>query len=150
MSIFTASEPATPEQSPEPAVVPVLAESVEIRKVAVDRGGYKVTKRVEERREIVDVMLSRRDADVERRPIGRPLNPGEETAPYYDGETLVIPVVEEVLVTEKRLMLVEEVRVRVTERELPFTHEATLREERVAVERIEPEIADDPPESAAR
>jgi stress response protein YsnF len=57
----------------------------------------------------------------------------------YEGETLVVPVLEEVLVTEKRLVLVEEIRitrVRDTHRQ-PQT--VTLRKDHIEIERLEPD-----------
>jgi stress response protein YsnF len=59
----------------------------------------------------------------------------EAPAPYEDGDTLVVPVVEEVLVVEKRLRVREEIRIRrrvATRRE---TFETDRRKEEVAVER---------------
>ncbi len=91
--------------------LPVIDEALHVDKVNLDRGGYRITKHVETREEVVDEMLRNQRVEIERRQIGKQLETGQVPEPRYEGETLVIPVVEEVLVTEKRLLLVEEVRV---------------------------------------
>ena len=79
---------------------------------------------------LVDV--ARDDVSVERVAIGRPIT--AVPAPRHEGNTLVIPVVEEELVTEKRLVLREEIRItrrQVTE-QVPVSE--TLRREVVEIE----------------
>jgi len=48
-----------------------------------------------------------------------------------------VPVVEEVLVTEKRLVLIEEVRIRISETTHRDPQEVTLRKDVVDIERLE-------------
>ena len=62
----------------------------------------------------------------------------------YEGNTLVISVVEEVLVTEKRLVLVEEVRITGTHGTHRAPQQVSLRKETVSVERLAPEAAEAP------
>jgi uncharacterized protein (TIGR02271 family) len=54
---------------------------------------------------------------------------------HYDGDTLVIPVMEEVLIIEKKLFLKEEVRVTKYVGETEHQETVTLRKEAVTVER---------------
>ncbi|MCA1628121.1 MAG: YsnF/AvaK domain-containing protein, partial [Acidobacteria bacterium] len=61
---------------------------------------------VREREEIVDELLLKEAVEVERVIINR-----EVDAPVpvrYEGETMIVPVLEEMLVVEKRLVLKEE------------------------------------------
>ena len=92
----------------DPLVVAAIEESVRLDKVATDRGGYRITKQVTTNDEVVDELVRHRDVRIERRPVGERLEGGSLPAPRYEGETLVIPVVREVLVTEKRLVVVED------------------------------------------
>ncbi len=55
-----------------------------------------------------------------------------------EGDTLVIPIVEEILVVERRLVLKEEVRVRRTEQQRSTRETARLRSEVAEVESIPP------------
>jgi stress response protein YsnF len=72
---------------------------------------------------------------VERLPVERMLD--EPLAPYYDGDTFVIPVMEEVLVVEKRLRLREEVRLTKVREESQHQETVTLRSEVVTIERLD-------------
>lgn len=114
---------------------PVIREEAVVQKREVERGGVRVHKTVNEREEVVEQPTYREDVAVERIPIGRVI----EAAPAVreEGDTLIIPVVEEMLVVEKRLVLKEEVRI--TRRRTQDTEQArvVLREEQVHIEEID-------------
>lgn len=98
----------------------------------VEIGTVRVHKRVETfpYETLVDVMHD--DVSVERVPMGHPIT--AVPAPRHEGNTLVIPVVEEEVIIEKRLVLREEIRVtrrQVTE-QVPVRD--TLRREVVEIE----------------
>ncbi len=122
-----------------PTVVPLVEESLEVEKVLVDQGGYRVSKQVGTRTEIVDELLQAQHAEIERRAIGRDLVADELPQARYEGETFVLPVIEEVLVVTRKFRLVEEVRITrmpSTRREL---RSVDLRTEEIRVERLGPE-----------
>lgn len=121
-------------QPGEERVIPVLREQVSVARRVVERGGVRVHKRVEEREEVVEQPAFREEVTVERVPLGRPV--GEAIGPRQEGDTLVIPVLEEMLVVEKRLVLKEEIRI--TKRRIDTTEQArvVLREERVDIEQL--------------
>jgi uncharacterized protein (TIGR02271 family) len=114
-------------------VVPVVAEEAEVAKREVEVGRVRVRKSVEVADRVVADSLAREDVEVERVPVNRvvdgPVGNREE------GETLVVPVYKEVLVVEKRLMLVEEIRITRRRTEQPFSRTVPLRTEVVEVER---------------
>ena len=56
-----------------------------------------------------------------------------------EGDTTIIPLYEEVLVVEKRLVLVEEIRITKRQTEKRELERVTLRREQATVERLEPE-----------
>lgn len=120
-----------------PLVIPVVAEQLEIARRVVEYGRVVISKRVDQHREVVTVdPLLREEIQVERVPRDQLL--AEEPSPHYEGETLVLPVVEEVLVVEKRLRLREEVRITRRHERVPQPErEVTLRAETVSVERTE-------------
>jgi uncharacterized protein (TIGR02271 family) len=116
--------------------LPVIEETLEVDKVEVDKGGYRIAKRIDTREQLIDELLQNHRVDIERRPVGLQLAGTDIPQPRYEGDTLIVPVLEEILVTEKRLVLVEEVRitrVRGTHRK-PET--VTLRKEEIVVERL--------------
>ncbi len=115
--------------------IPVLREEAVVRTREVEGGGVRVHKTVTEREEVVQQPLYHEQVDVERVTIGRVVDVMPEVR--EEGDTLIIPVLEEVLVVEKRLVLKEELRI--TKRRRQETEEArvALREEQVRVERVD-------------
>lgn len=118
----------------EATVIPVIEEQIVVDKYVVERGKVRVSKRISEHEEIVDEPLFHEEVRVERVPVNRIV----ETAPGVrnEGDTLVIPIVEERIFVEKRLVLVEELRVK---KELVETHQPqtiTLRKEQVEINRV--------------
>ncbi len=119
-------------------VLPVIEESLFVSKRRVDLGGWRVSKQVTAREQTVDEPLRDEQVSVERREIGRMLATMEPPAPRQEGDTWILPVVEEVLVTEKRLMLKEEIRITRVDSIRHLPQQVTLRSEEVSIERLEP------------
>jgi uncharacterized protein (TIGR02271 family) len=138
----------------EVAAIPLVEERVSIDKRQVEAGRHRIRVSVEEREDLVPVELAHDEVEIERVPKNLPL--ASLPSVRLEGTTTVIPVVEEMVVVEKRLMLVEEIHVRrksaTAVREVPVT----LRAEQVAIEQerigdAAPGAADDadPPSGAA-
>ncbi len=129
---------STPE---EYAAIPLVEERLSVGKRSVESGRVRVRVTVEERQETVTEPLARDDVQVERVPRNERLT--DMPLVRLEGSTTIIPVVEELVVVEKALVLVEEIHVRrVTETET-VEIPATVRSERATVER------DGPGQSAA-
>ena len=118
----------------EKMVIPVIEEQVAVGKQVVETGKVRISKRISEHEELVDVPLFREEVRVERVPV----NLFVETLPpvRQEGDTMVIPVVEEQIVIHKKLLLVEEIRVRreVVEHHQPQT--VNVRKEEVEIKRV--------------
>jgi uncharacterized protein (TIGR02271 family) len=121
----------------EPLVIPVVAEELTVEKRQVTRGTVRIHTRVETREEVVDEPLRREEVTVERVPVNK-LVEGEAPMPHYEQEVFVIPILEEVLVVQKRLLLKEEVRVTRHRTTVSKPQQVTLRREVVEVERVAP------------
>ena len=94
----------------EREVIPLVQEDIIISKRQLETGRVRVRTEVQWHTEHARADLFRDHVEVERVPVGREVDavpPVRE-----DGDTVVIPVVEEVLVVEKRLVLKEEVRLK--------------------------------------
>src|SRR5690242_15785232 len=92
--------------------LPIVEETATIRKREVTTG--RVSIRTETRLEeaLAEASLSREQVEVTRVPVDREI---PEPPPIRtEGDVTIIPVLEERLVVEKRLVLVEEIRVRRT------------------------------------
>jgi uncharacterized protein (TIGR02271 family) len=119
-------------------IVPVIEEQIQVEKQVVDQGGYRLSKKVSIRHETVDEPLISRSVQVERRPVGRLLPTMQSPPARHEGTTLIISVVEEVLVTEKRLMLKEEIHVTQTDVTVHKPVNVALRSEEILIEPLEP------------
>jgi uncharacterized protein (TIGR02271 family) len=105
----------TREQDLAPDSDTARLERVEERLVAdvntVESGRVRMSKRVIEEPESLEVKLRHDEIDVERRPADRPLQAGEE--PVADrGEETVVLVIEERLEVRKVAWVVEEIHLR--------------------------------------
>lgn len=115
--------------------IPVVQEELVVGKKEVSTGKIKVKKNVEEDHYLVSVPVNNEEYEVQRIPINRYI----ENAPagiYHEGDTTVIPVVREEVVVEKRLVLVEEIRITKRETSGNVEKEVTLRKEEVVVEHV--------------
>jgi uncharacterized protein (TIGR02271 family) len=121
--------------SGRPLVVPVMVEELEIKKHQVETGRVRISKVVHEREEVVDEPLRREEVSIARVPINRFV---DEAIPVrYEGATMIVSLLEEVLVVEKRLMLKEELRITRRQVEAHKPVRVTLRREEATVEHID-------------
>lgn len=117
----------------EVAAIPLVEERVQVTKRQVESGRLAVRVSVEEREEQVPVELVHDEVEVRRVPRNQPLSAIPSVR--IEGNVTVIPVVEEVVVVEKRLMLVEEIHVRRKSVTSTETVPIRLRAEQVELER---------------
>ncbi|AWK86293.1 YsnF/AvaK domain-containing protein [Azospirillum thermophilum] len=123
----------TSGRDPEERRIVLHEEALSVGKRPVERGSVSIATIVHERREQVDLDLDRESVEVVRVPVNRPVEVAP--APRQDGDTLIIPILEEELVVTKRLVLREELHVRKrTERRTERIAE-TLRSEEAVVTR---------------
>lgn len=115
-------------------VVPVVAEQLEVRKRTVEAGGVRVRKTVREREEVVDEPLLREEVQVRRVPVGRVVD--GPVPVRHVGDTIIVSLLEEVLVVEKRLMLKEELHLTKERVETHRPQRVMLRTEEAVVERV--------------
>ena len=128
-----------------PRTIPVTEDVLVVGRRTVDVGTVRVSKTTETRQAIVDEPVVTEELQIERRRLDRFVSSDEPPPIRTEGDTTVIPVLEEVLVVEKRLMLREEVRITRVRRVGHSPQEVELRRERVHVERSV--SADTPPPS---
>jgi uncharacterized protein (TIGR02271 family) len=114
-------------------VVPLAREELEVGKRSVERGRIRVRKTVRSREELVEQPLQHDEITVERVAVNREVDAPPQ--PRYERDALVIPVIEEVLVTRKQLVLKEEIYIRRRSVESVHQERVTLRSEDVEVER---------------
>lgn len=123
-------------QSQEEFVIPLIEEQVKIGKQVVETGRVKISKKIEEREEIVTLPLTEEEITVERKSIEKYVD--QAPAVRYEGDTTIYSVIKEVMVVEKKLMLVEEIHVTKRHRTTITNETVKLRTESINVERVTP------------
>lgn len=113
--------------------IPVIEETAVLEKRTVETGRVRVRTVAEERSAWVRDALTREDVEVTRVRVEQPV----DTIPAVrtEGDLTVIPLVEEVLVVEKRLVVREEIHIRRRTTVDPIEREVTLRSTRAVVDR---------------
>lgn len=125
-------------------VVPVVAEHLEVGRRKVRTGAVRVAKQIREHEELVDVPLLSENVDIQRVVIDKPV---EGPLPVrQEGDTTIIPLVEEVLIVEKRYVLKEEVRLTRRRSEHREQQKVTVMREVAEVSRQDAEGNDIPPQ----
>ena len=127
--------PALEQDASEVITIPVLAERLLVSKRVVEKTLVRVATSTREREHLVDEELAQERVEVEHVPINRMV---DAVPPVREeGDTTILPVVEEVVVVERRLVLKEEIhirRLRTTER---YQETVVLREQDAVVTRTE-------------
>ncbi len=88
--------------------IPLHTEELTVTRRAAVTGTVRVTLQTHMRDETIDENLASERVEIDRVAIGRVVDRVPDIR--EEGDTTIIPVVEEVLVTEKRLVLKEEIR----------------------------------------
>lgn len=117
----------------EYAVLPVIEEEMRVDKQIVETGRVRVTKRIHEHNDEINVPLTHKEVHIEHVPVNKFVD--EAPPSRHEGDTLILPVMEEVLIVEKKLRIKEEVHITSRESEVVETVRTTLREEEISVDR---------------
>ena len=122
----------TAEES-QAAAIPVLEETLRVDKTVSETDRVFIRTSVLERTEYADLELRSGEATIERVPV----NLIVESAPAIrqEGDTIIVPVLEEIMVVEKRLLLKEEIHIRRQEVVQHIRQPVRLRSEEVSLER---------------
>ena len=148
MGSRTDADPTPAE--PGETVIPLLAEEIAVSKRTVETGRVQVARITHEREQLIDEPLAHEAVEIDRTPINRQVD--AMPAIREEGDTIVIPIVEEVLVIERRLLLKEEVRVRRVHSTQRHQESVTLRHHEAVITRlpVEPPAAGEDPEASAK
>jgi uncharacterized protein (TIGR02271 family) len=116
------------------ARIPVYEEELSVAKRVVERGRVQVSRTTRSYQQAVDELLNHEEVEVEHVAVGQPI----DTMPSVrqEGDVTIVPVVEEVLKIERRLVLKEEVHIRRVQRTERYQNTVTLRKQEVVVSRV--------------
>jgi uncharacterized protein (TIGR02271 family) len=134
MTKHNPDQPNPPDASSETEVIPLLEEELRLDKREVITGKVRVRTRVDVETEMVKATLDGEKVEVTRVPIDRIVDraPGIRT----ENDVTIIPILEEVLVVEKRLLLKEELHVHKRRTSEDVETPVELRKQRAVIERV--------------
>ena len=131
--VETAFVEAAVDQSRE-TVIPLFEEELSVSKRVVPTSRVQVSRVTHSHEQLVDELLSREQVEVERVPIGKPIDAMPSVR--EEGDCIIVPVVEEVLKIERLLVLKEEVRIRRVKGSERYQERVTLRKQEAVVNRL--------------
>jgi len=105
------------EVAPDDPTLRLLAEELQVAKGTLETGRVRVSTQTHQREALIDEDLARERVEIETIPVSWRID--AMPAVRQEGDITIVPIVEEVLVVERQLMLKEEIRikrVRTTER----------------------------------
>jgi len=114
--------------------VPLAEEILHIGKRTVETGRVRISLSTETVEDVLRDTLRTRRAEIDRVQIGREVSEPPQTR--QEGDVLVVPVVEEILVVERRLVLKEEIRLRFIDDEETVEQSVKRRVQHATVERV--------------
>lgn len=126
--------PQTVDDEAHGTVIPLFEEAFAVSKRVVPTSRVQVSRVTHSHEELIDELLSREQIEVQRIPIDKPVDvmpPVRE-----EGDTIIVPVVEEVLKVERRMLLKEEVRIRRLKGTERYQERITLRKQEAVVNRL--------------
>jgi uncharacterized protein (TIGR02271 family) len=115
-------------------VVPLHAEEISVATQKSTTGRVRVSTRTREQEELVDQTLWNEQVTVERVPVGKIVT--EMPRMRKDGETIIVPIVDEVLVVQRRLILKEEVRIRRERKTARHLGQVKVRKQEAVITRL--------------
>ena len=118
------------------ASIPLVQEHVTVDKHVVETGRVLIRSVVDEKLVRVSEELERDDVTLERIPVNREVTELPRTR--EENGVLIVPILEEVVVVEKRMMLKEELHIRRDRSRERVDQAVRLRTMRAEVERITP------------
>ncbi len=112
----------------------MIQELLQIGRRVVETGrGVRLRKTVSEEALRIDESLQCQELQIEHVPVNAWVE-GRPPQQRQEGATLIVPVLEEVLVVEKRLRLKEEIRITAKSTTHPVSEHVVLRDEHLTVE----------------
>jgi len=116
----------------ETITIPVINEELLVSSKTVETGRVLISKKVFEEESVINSMIRSEEVIVEKKEINQYVDVAPE-AVRQEGNVTIISVVKEVLVIEKRLLLVEELHITKHKKEEPVVISETVRKEEIHV-----------------
>jgi len=128
------SQPPASAAAGEVVRVPLTEEVVNVSKREVVTGRIRIRTLEESSDQLVRQELDTAQVSVTRIPVNRIVD--RTPVPRTEGDLTIVPVLEEVLVVETKLMLKEEIHIRRTQTKETVEHSVKLRKQRAVIEEL--------------
>ncbi|HET7094168.1 MAG TPA: DUF2382 domain-containing protein [Thermomicrobiales bacterium] len=129
------------DAEPDRIVVPLHAEELVPVREEREIGAVRITTRVETAPADWEATLRRDNVTVERVPLDQVVDVAPEAR--WEGDTLIVPVVEEEVVVSRRLVVREEIRLTRRREKQTVSGTEPIRRQIVDIERVGPASASD-------
>lgn len=116
-------------------VISVVHEHATVHKEIVETGKVHIRKRVTEEVVSVNLPIINESYHVEHVPVEKKILDTPPPAVRYEGDKMIIPVLREITVVQKKYEVIEELHIIKQSIETPLVQEITLLKEHVQVER---------------
>ena len=126
--------PTSTAESSHETVIPLFEEELQVARRVVSTGRVQVSRTTQTHEHLVDELLEREQVEVERVAINQPID--RMPSVREEGDSLIFPVVEEVVKIERLLVLKEEVRIRRVKGTERYQERVTLRKQEAVVTRL--------------
>lgn len=132
------------EREPDMAaqVIPLIQEHLTLGRRLVETGRVRVHLATTTQDAQVSKPVTQERVEIERRAIGREVAEAPGIREEEDGAVLVVPVLEEILVTQRRIILKEEIRIRRVATTGTIQKTVALHSQTATVERLPPPSRD--------
>jgi uncharacterized protein (TIGR02271 family) len=125
------------EQQTKDLRFPLHVEEISVSRREIKKANVQVALVTGTREQLIDEELTHVRVEIERVPIDRTVEVAPPTR--QEGDITIIPIVEEIVVVERRLVLKEEVRVRRVSTKEQHQETVVLRQQEAVVTREEPD-----------
>lgn len=133
---YSENSPSLEAENSARITIPVIEEQIVVDKKVVETGQVTFSKKIKEFVEAVEIPLSQEEVVIKRVSKNELVDVMPPSS-RYEGDVMIVSVLKEVAVVEKRMMLVEEIHISKIKSEKTETQEVTLRKEEVNVTRTE-------------
>jgi stress response protein YsnF len=124
-------------------VIPIIHEHAVVHREIVETGKVHIRKKVTEEVISVNLPVINESYRVEHVPVEKKILDTPPPALRYEGDKMIIPVLREITVVQKKYEVIEELHITRQSVETPLVQEITLLKEHIHVERNSTKLAEE-------
>jgi uncharacterized protein (TIGR02271 family) len=138
----TLKQASKPHNEAAVQVIPVIHEHAVVHREVVETGKVHIRKTVSSEDVRINLPITNESYDIEHVKVESQMLDTPPPPVRYEGDVMIIPVLEEITVVQKKYKVVEELRITRRVTETPMVQEITLRKEHIQVERLADDAGD--------